>query len=103
MWQAIHNGFYCHTLLNKLADRRNLYTVDLAPNESVLSYCSCVKQLAPVLKGMWVTIDGTEIEMGVLNGRSKRFENLFVAPNALSNDYEILTLESVYSFHSQQE
>ena len=48
MWQAILNVFERHSLLNKLAARRNFYTVTMKNDEKVLSFINvCASWQAP--------------------------------------------------------
>ena len=67
-WDAILNVFERHTLLNRLAARREFYTVSMLANEKVLVFINRVKQLAARLQSMSVEIDDKEIAMAVLNG-----------------------------------
>ena len=67
-WEAILNVFKRHTLLNKLAARRDFYTVSMLPLSSALVFINRVKQLAARLQSMSVEIDDKEIAMAVLNG-----------------------------------
>ena len=103
MWQAILNVFERHTLLNKLAARRQFYTVTMNNDEKVLAYINRVKQLAARLKSMNVSIDDKEMAMAVLNGLPTRFESLIVALDALGNEDKMFTLEFVKSRLLQEE
>ena len=60
--------FERQTLLNKLAARRDFYTVSILPSEKVLVFINRVKQLAARFQSMSVEIDDKDIEIAVLNG-----------------------------------
>lgn len=51
-------------------------------NESVLSFCNRIRQLAATLKSMNVAIDDAEMVMAVLNGLPERFDSLISALDA---------------------
>ncbi|CDF37707.1 unnamed protein product [Chondrus crispus] len=102
-WEAILNVFEGHTLLNKLAARRDFYTVSMLPSEKVLVFINRVKQLAARLQSMSVEIDDKEIAMAVLNGLPSRFDNLIVALDALGNEDKVFGLEFVKSRLLQEE
>ena len=102
-WDAILNVFERHTLLNKLAARRDFYTVSMLPDEKVLVFINRVKQLAARLQSMSVEIDDKEIAMAVLNGLPSRFDNLIVALDALGNEDKVFGLEFVKSRLLQEE
>lgn len=72
-WLAILNVFERRTLPNKLASRRDFYTVQMTPSESVMQFANRVKRLAARLKAMSVVIDDKEMAMAVLNGLSAVF------------------------------
>lgn len=57
MLEDIRSVFQCHTLLNRLRARRNIYTVETRAGERVLSYMNRVQHLGSVLKSMGVDID----------------------------------------------
>ena len=103
MWESILNVFERHTLLNKLAARREFYTVKMFQGEKVLAYINRVKQLAGILKSMSVNIDDKEMAMAVLNGLPARFEALIVALDALGNEEKIFSLDFVKSRLLQEE
>ena len=103
MWESILNVFERHTLLNKLAARREFYTVKMFQGEKVLAYINRVKQLAGILKSMSVNIDDKEMAMAVLNGLPTRFEALIVALDALGNEEKIFSLDFVKSRLLQEE
>ncbi|CDF40427.1 unnamed protein product [Chondrus crispus] len=103
MWEAIVNVFERHTLLNKLAARREFYTVKMLSGEKVLAYINRVKQLAAILKSMSVNIADKEMAMAVLNGLPARFEALIVALDALGNEEKIFSLDFVKSRLLQEE
>ena len=103
MWDAILNVFERHTLLNKLAARRDFYTVKMNNEEKVLAYINRVKQLAARLKSMSVIIDDKEMAMAVLNGLPSRFESLIVALDALGNEEKTFGLDYVKSRLLQEE
>ncbi len=50
MWTSILNCLTHHTLLNKLAARRNFYTATMHDNEQIITYVNRVRQLASTLK-----------------------------------------------------
>ncbi|CDF39894.1 unnamed protein product [Chondrus crispus] len=102
-WEAILNVFERHTLLNKLAARRDFHTVSMLPSEKVLVFINRVKQLAARLQSMSVEIDDKEIAMAVLNGLPPRFDNLIVALDALGNEDKVFGLEFVKSRLLQEE
>ena len=49
MWESILNVFKRHTLLKKLAARREFYTLKMFQGEKVLAYINRAKQLAGIL------------------------------------------------------
>ncbi len=85
MWQSLLNSFERHTLLNKLAARRNFYTVTMYENEQIITYVNRIRQLASTLKSMGVEIDDKELAMAVLKGLPERFDSLICALDALEN------------------
>ena len=97
MWESILNVFGRHTLLNKLAARREFYTVKMLQGEKVLAYINRAKQLAGVLKSMSVNIDDKEMAMAVLNGLLTLFEALIVALDALGNEEKLFSLDFLKS------
>ena len=103
MWDAIVNVFERHTLLNKLAARRDFYTVKMLSGEKVLPYINRVKQLAAILKSVSVNIDDKEMAIAVLNGLPARFQALIVALDALGNEEKIFSLDFVKSRLLQEE
>lgn len=102
-WLAILNVFERHTLLNKLAARRDFYTVQMHTSESVLQFVNRVKQLAARLKTMSVVVDDKEMAMAVLNGLPDRFHSLIVALDALGNEQKDFGLDYVKSRLLQEE
>ena len=91
------NVFERPTLLNKLAARRDFYTVSMLPSEKVLVFINRGKQLAARLQSMSIEIDDKEIAMAVLNGLPPRFDNLIVALDALGNEDNVFGLKFVKS------
>ncbi len=75
--------FERHTLLNKLAARRNFYKAKMTEDEQIITYVNRVRQLASTLKSMGADIDDRELAMAVLNGLSERFDSLICALDAL--------------------
>ena len=103
MWKTLMDVFERHTLLNKLAARRNFYTVTMQEGEKVLTYVNRVQQLASVLKSMDVDIDDKEMAMAVLNGLPPHYDSLIVALDALGNEDRLFTLDFVKSRLLQEE
>eukprot|EP00171_Calliarthron_tuberculosum_P001057 IDg1057t1 len=103
MWKTICDIFEKHTLLNKLAARRNFYTATMTSNENVNSFCSRIRQLAGTLRSMGVILEESEMAMALLNGLPERFDGLISALDALGNDDKIFTLEFVKSRCAQEE
>ena len=103
MWQSIMDIFERHTLLNKLAARRNFYTAVMLSNEKILSYINRIRQLASTLKSMNVHIDDIEMALAVLNGLPERFGSLISALDALGNDDDTFSLDLVKSRLLQEE
>ena len=103
MWKAILDVFQRHTLLNKLAARRQFYTVSMEEGEKVLTYVNRVQHLASILKSMGVEVDDKEMGMAVLNGLPPRYDSLIVALDALGNEDKIFTLDFVKSRLLQEE
>ena len=95
--------FQRHTLLNKLAARRNFYNVSMLPSEKVLVFINRVKQRAGRLQSMIVEIDDKEIPMAVLNGLPPRFDNLIFALDARGNENKLFGLEFLKSHLLQEE
>ncbi len=83
MWEEICNVHQRHTLLNKLAARRDFYTTTMKSGKKMLVYINRVRQMASVLESMGVTIDDKEIAMAVLHGLPKRFETVIAALDAI--------------------
>ena len=102
MWDAILNVFERHSLLNKLAARRNFYTVSMKDNEKVLNFINRVRQLASTLKSMNAQVDDAEVAMAILNGLPEQYSGLIVALDALGDDRS-LTTELVKSKLLQEE
>ena len=102
MWTTLLNVFQRHTLLNKLAARRNFYTVSMYDGEKVLSYINRVCHLASTLKSMDAHVDDAEIAMTILNGLPEQYSNLIVALDALGND-QAFTIDFVKSRLLQEE
>ncbi len=103
MWTSILNLFERHTLLNKLAARRNFYTATMHENEQIITYVNRVRQLASTLKSIGVEIDDKELAMAVLNGLPERFDSLICALDALGNENDTFTLEFMKSRLLQEE
>ena len=103
MWQTIMDVFQRHTLLNKLAARRNFYTATMKGGEKALTFINRVQHLASILKSMGVDVDDQEIAMAVLNGLPPRYDSLIVALDALGNEDKIFTLDFVKSRLLQEE
>eukprot|EP00171_Calliarthron_tuberculosum_P000924 IDg924t1 len=103
MWQTLCDIFEKHTLLNKLAARRNFYTATMTSVENVSSFSSRIRQLAGTLRSMGVILEESEMAMALLNGLPERFDGLISALDALGNDDKIFTLEFVKSRCVQEE
>ncbi len=89
MWEEICNVHQRHTLLNKLASRRD--------------FIHCVRQMASVLQSMDVTIDDKEMAMAVLNGLPPRFGTIITALDAIGDDDPSFTFDKVRSRLLQEE
>ncbi len=74
MWEEICNVHQRHTLLNKLAPRRDCYTATTKDGEKMLVYINRVRQMASLLQSINVTIDDKEMAMAVLHGLPPRLE-----------------------------
>ena len=103
MWQEICNVHQRHTLLNKLAARRDFYTATMKDGESMLVYINRVRQMASVLESMNVSIDDKEMAMAVLNGLPARFETIITALDAIGDEDESFTFSKVRSRLLQEE
>ena len=103
MWETIMNVFQRHTLLNKLAARRNFYTATMKEGEKALLFINRVQHLASILKSMGVDVDDQETAMAVLNGLPPRYDSLIVALDALGNEDRLFTLDFVKSRLLQEE
>ncbi len=103
MWQEICNVHQRHTLLNKLAARRDFYTATMKSGEKMLVYINRVRQMASVLESMGVAIDDKEMAMAVLNGLPKRFETIITALDAIGDDDPSFTFDKVRSRLLQEE
>eukprot|EP00171_Calliarthron_tuberculosum_P021735 IDg21735t1 len=68
MWRILCDIFEKHTLLNKLAARRNFYTATMSPTETITSFSTRIRQLAGTLKSMGVLLEECEMAMALLNG-----------------------------------
>ena len=84
MCGAIKDVFERHTLLNKLAARRKLYTAVKGESESVLQFANRIYNLSATLKSMTVMIDDTEMAMALLNGLLEQFDSHLSMSNRLS-------------------
>eukprot|EP00171_Calliarthron_tuberculosum_P008641 IDg8641t1 len=93
MWSTIINIFERHTLLNKLAARRNFYTTNKRDGEKIREFANRIRQLASTLRSMSVDIDGNEMEIAPLNGLPDRFNSLISALDALGNEDKIFTFD----------
>ena len=102
MWKSILDVFEKHTLLNKLAARRQFYTAKMLESENVLTFANRIRQLASTLKSMKVTIDDEEMAMALLNGLPERYDSLISALDALG-DEKTFTFEFVKSRLLQEE
>ncbi len=51
-----------HTLLNKLAARRDFYTAKMKQGETMLVYINRVRQMASILESTGVTIHEKELQ-----------------------------------------
>ncbi len=87
MWLEICNVYQRHTLLNKLAERRDFYTAKMKEDEKMLVYVDRVRKMASTLQSMDATINDKEMAMAVLNGLPPRFETLITALEAIGHDY----------------
>lgn len=67
MRNTITNVLERHTLFKRLAARQRFYTAGMMADEKIIEFMNRVKQLAPALKSMNVTIDDKELAMTVLN------------------------------------
>ncbi len=103
MWEEICNVHQRHTLLDKLAARRDFYTAATKQGEKMLVYINRVRQMASVLESMGVTIDDKEKAMAVLNGLPKRFETISTALDAIGDDDPSFTFDKVRSRLLQEE
>ena len=102
MWNFILNVFQRHTLLNKLAARRNFYTVVIKHGEKMLHYNNRVRQLAGTLKSMETIAEDAEIAMTILNGLPEQYSGLLVALDALGSN-QTFTVDFVKSRLLQEE
>ena len=102
MWKCILNVFQRHTLLNKLAARRNFYTVTMKHGEKMLNYINRIRQLASTLKSMDAHVEDAEVAMTILNGLPQQYSNLIVALDALGSD-QAFTVDFVKSRLLQEE
>ena len=103
MWQEICNVHQRHTLLNKLAARRDFYTATMRPGEQMLVYINRVRQMATVLTSMGVNIDDKEMAMAVLNGLPSSFQTLITALDAIGDEDPTFTFDKVRSLLLQEE
>ena len=103
MWQEICNVHQRHTLLNKLAARRDFYTATMKPGEQMLVYINRVRQMASVLSSMGVIIDDKEMAMAVLNGLPSSFQTLITALDAIGDEDPTFTFDKVRSLLLQEE
>lgn len=103
MWQEICNVHQRHTLLNKLAARRDFYTATMKPGEQMLVYINRVRQMATVLSAMGVDIDDKEMAMAVLNGLPSSFQTLITALDAIGDEDPTFTFDKVRSLLLQEE
>ncbi len=103
MCQEICNIHQLHTLLNKLAARRDFYTATMKEGEKMLVHNNRVRQMASVLQSMGVVIDDKEMAMAVLNGQPPRYGTIVTALDAIGNDDPSFTLDKVRSRLLQKE
>ena len=102
MWNCILNVFERHSLLNKLAARRNFYTVTMKEGEKMLTYINRVRQLATALRSMNAQVDDAEAAMAILHGLPDQYSGLIVALDALGDD-KSFTVDLVKSKLLQEE
>lgn len=86
MWSLISDIYEKHTLLNKLAARRNFYTAKMHDGENCRSFSARIRQLASTLKTMSVDISDEEMGMALLCGLPDRFDGLISALDALVDE-----------------
>lgn len=103
MWTEICNVHQRHTLLNKLAARRDFYTATMRSDERILSYINRVRQMASVLESMGVEIEDKELAMAVLNGLPDRYQPIITALDAIDDEDDSFTLDKVRSRLLQEE
>ena len=103
MWQEICNVHQRHTLLNKLAARRDFYTATMKQGEQMLVYINRVRQMASHLESMDVKIDEKEMAMAVLNGLPSSFRTLITALDAIGDDDPSFAFDKVRSRLLQEE
>ncbi len=97
MWQEICNVHKRHTLLNKLAARRDFYSATMKEGEKMVVYINRVRQMASVLQSMDVTIENKEKAMAVLSGFPSRFGTIITALDVIGDDDPSFTIENVRS------
>lgn len=68
MWHAICDVFEKHTILNKVNDRRRLYTAEMNETESILQLSNLICQLRAALKSMNQLILDDDMDMSLLYG-----------------------------------
>ena len=88
MWKLICDLYEKHNLLNKIAARRRFYTSSMQENEKVIQFASHIRQLAATLKSNSVTLEDSEMAMGLLNGLLDRFDRLISALDAAHIYYD---------------
>lgn len=103
MLDCISNVFQSYTLLNKLRARREFCTVAMKVGEKMLTYINRVQQLGSVLKSMNVKIDSKEMAMAIPNGLPQKYENIITTLDALGDNSDSFTLETVKSRLLQEE
>lgn len=103
MWSSIKDVFERHTLLNKLAARRQFYTAVKSESETILQFSNRIRQLADTLKSMSVLIDDSELAMALLNGLPEQYDALISALDAVGNDDHTLSFDHVKARVMQEE
>ncbi len=103
IWQEICNVHKRHTLLNKLAARRDFYTATMKEKEQMLVYTNRIRQIASVLQSMDVVMDDKEMAMAALNGLPPRYGTIIAALDAIGDDDPSFTLDKVRSRLLQEE
>lgn len=87
MWNEICNVHQKHTLLIKVAARRDFYTALMSDGERMLIYINRILQMASTRQSMDVVKDDKELAMAELNGLPSSFETIITGLDPIGDEH----------------